>query len=62
MTEQGRISRHLLSPGATAAVAAPHSALVLPALYLHYSHLFLEADCSIAFYLAYREGEGAISQ
>ena len=51
----------ILCLGATAAVSAPHSALVLPALYLHYSELFLGADCSLAFHLAYRGEQGQLA-
>ena len=44
--------------GRTAEVEAPHEALVLPGLYLHYAQIFLGANCSLAFRLAYRRGKG----
>ena len=40
--------------GKLAKVEAPHEALVLPGIYLHYATLFLHANASLAFQLAFR--------
>ena len=49
--EVGRLCRQL---GRLAKVEAPHEALVLPGIYLHYATLFLHANASLAFQLAFR--------
>lgn len=41
----------------SAGVGAPHEALVMPGLYLHYAATFLGANASIPFTLAYRAGK-----
>ena len=41
----------------SAGVAAPHEALVMPGIYLHYAITFLRANASIPFTLAYRAGK-----
>ena len=46
-----RLCRQL---GRLAKVEAPHEALVLPGIYLHYATLFLHANASLAFQLAFR--------
>ena len=50
--EVGRLCRQL---GRLAKVEAPHEALVLPGIYLHYAILFLHANASLAFQLAFRQ-------
>ena len=50
--EVGRLCRQL---GRLAKVEAPHEALVLPGIYLHYATLFLHANASLTFQLAFRQ-------
>ena len=49
--EVSRLCRQL---GRLAKVEAPHEVLVLPGIYLHYATLFLHANASLAFQLAFR--------